>query len=97
MLINFVITIFFNIFAYIIKINNEINIIYGKNNIIVYRLYTILNRHYSAYEQNIRKGYNILFLSVLWRNHHGILNCLGFAIMVIGKIMNGKIEISTFA
>lgn len=50
MLINFVITIFFNIFAYIIKIYNEINIIYGKNNIIVYRLYNILNRHYSAYE-----------------------------------------------
>ena len=93
MLINFVITIFFNIFAYIIKIYNEINIIYGKNNIIVYRLYNILNRHISTYEQNIHKGYNILFLSVLWRNHYGILNCLCFAIMVIGKIKNCKIEI----
>ena len=85
-----------NIFQYLCiynKINNEINIIYGKNDIIVYRLYSILNRHYSAYEQNIRKGYNILFLSVLWRNHYGILNCFGFAIMVLGKIMNGKIEI----
>ena len=97
MLINFVITIFFNIFAYIIKIHNEINIIYGKNNIIVYRLYNILNRHISTYEQNILKGYNILFLSLLWRNHYVILNCIGFAIMVLGKIMNGKIEISTFA
>ena len=60
---------------------------------IVYRLYNILNRHISTYEQNIRKGYNILFLSLLWRNHYDILNCIGFAIMVLGKIMNGKIEI----
>ena len=59
----------------------HVNIIYGKNDIIVYRLYTILSRHYSTYEQNIHKGYYILFLSVLWRNHYGILNCLGFAIM----------------
>ena len=93
MLINFVITIFFLYLCIYNKIHNEINIIYGKNDIIVYRLYTILNRHNSTYEQNIHKGYNILFLSVLWRNHYGILNCLCFAIMVIGKIKNCKIEI----
>ena len=73
MLINFVITIFFNIFAYIIKIYNEINIIYGKNNIIVYRLYNVLDRHNSTNEQNIRKGFYILFLLILWRNHYSNL------------------------
>lgn len=73
MLINFVITIFFLYLCIYNKIHNEINIIYGKNNIIVYRLYNVLDRHNSTYEQNIHKGYYILFLLILWRNHYSNL------------------------